>query len=129
VPPLPNTQCAYFNRSELWRNKTLDINAFHFSTYELSTLQAPFAYTPKRFAPTDIQWPPKGIHLSVYFKAPHNAPLSHKYVNVVINYEMYDGILLIEKWLDVIDTNGRGDINLTFNSIEILAVNQLWYNS
>ena len=42
---------------------------------------------------------------------------------------MYDGILLIEKWLDVIDTNGRGDINLTFNSIEILAVNQLWYNS
>ena len=64
-------------------------------------------------APTDIQWPPKGIHLSVYFKAPHFAPLSHKYVTVVVNYEMYDGIPLLAKWLDVIDTSGRGDIDLS----------------
>jgi hypothetical protein len=40
---------------------------------------------------------------------------------------MYDGIPLIAKWLDVIDTSGRGDIDLSFNSVEILAVNQPWY--
>ncbi|CAF1910258.1 unnamed protein product [Rotaria magnacalcarata] len=39
---------------------------------------------------------------------------------------MYDGIPLLVKWLDVIDTSGRGDIDLSFNSIEILAVNQPW---
>ena len=123
----PNTQCAYFNRTDFWKNKGLDTKAFHFSTYEVSTPKAPFAYTPKRFAPSDIQWPPKGIHLSVYFKAPYYAPLSHKYVTVVVNYEMYDGIPLLVKWLDVIDTSSRGDIDLSFNSVEILAVNQPWY--
>jgi hypothetical protein len=123
---IPNTQCAYFNRTDFWKNKALDEKAFHFSTYEVGTPKAPFKYTPKRSAPADIQWPPKGIHLSVYFKAPHIAPLSHKYVTVTVNYEMYDGIPLIVKWLDVIDT-GRGDIDLSFNSVEILAVNQPWY--
>ena len=123
----PNTQCAYFNRTDFWKNKQLDVKAFHFSTYEVGTPKAPFSYTPKRFAPSDIQWPPKGIHLSVYFKAPYYAPLFHKYVTVVVNYEMYDGIPLLAKWIDVIDTSGRGDIDLSFNSVEILAVNQPWY--
>jgi hypothetical protein len=125
---IPNTQCAYFNRTDFWRNKGIDTLAFHFSTYEVSTPVAPFSYTPKRFAPTDIQWPPKGVHLSVYFKAPSNASISHKYVTVVVNYEMYDGIPLIAKWLTVIDTSGGGNINLSFNSVEILAVNQPWYS-
>jgi hypothetical protein len=124
---IPNTQCAYFNRTDFWRNKALDTRAFHFSTYEVGIPKAPFAYTPIRSAPADIQWPPKGIHLSVYFKAPYYAPLSHKYVTVVVNYEMYDGIPLLAKWLDVIDTSSRGDIDLSFNSVEILAVNQPWY--
>jgi len=53
--------------------------------------------------------------------------LAHKYVTVVVNYEMYDGIPLLSKWLDVIDTSGRGDIDLSFNSVEFLAVNQPWY--
>ncbi len=124
---IPNTQCAYFNRTEFWKNKAFDTQAFHFSTYEVSTPTAPFSYTPKRFAPADIQWPPKGVHLSVYFKAPSNASVSHRNVTVVVHYEMYDGIPLMSKWLDVIDTSGRGDIDLSFNSIEILAVNQPWY--
>jgi hypothetical protein len=123
---IPNTQCAYFNRTEFENNKALDTTAFHFTTYESGPPKAPFAYKPKRSAPSDIQWPPKGIHLSVYFKAPFFAPLTHKYVTVVVNYEMYDGIPLLVKWLDVIDTSGRGDIDLSFRSIEILAVNQPW---
>ena len=122
----PNTQCAYFNRTDFTRNRALDTAAFHLYTYETSTPQAPFSYTPKRSAPADIQWPPKGIHLSVYFKAPYLAPLAHKYVIVVVNYEMYDGIPLVVKWLDVIDTSGRGDIDLSFRSIEVLAVNNPW---
>ncbi|CAF0914742.1 unnamed protein product [Rotaria sordida] len=123
---MPNTQCAYFNRTEFWRTKTLDTTAFHFSTYEVGIPKAPFKYTPKRSAPADIQWPPKGIHLSIYFKAPYYAPLAHKYVTVVVNYEMYDGIPLIAKWLDIIDISGRGDIDLSINSVELLAVNQPW---
>ena len=123
----PGTHCAYFNRTTFWHNKTLDAQAFHFKSYEVATPTAPFSYKPNRFAPEDIQWPPKGIHLRVYFEAPYIAPLAHKYVTVVVNYEMYDGIPLLSKWLDVIDTSGRGDIDLSFNSVEFLAVNQPWY--
>jgi hypothetical protein len=47
-------------------------------------------------------------------------------VTVVVHYEMYDGIPLLAKWLDVIDTTGRSNIDLSFNSVEILAVNQPW---
>ena len=122
----PNTQCAYFNRTEFWRNKEPDTLAFHFASYKVGIPKAPFAYTPRRSAPSDIQWPPKGVHLSVYFEAPFYAPLSHKYVTVVVNYEMYDGIPLLVKWLDVIDTSGRGDIDFSFDSVEVLAVNQPW---
>lgn len=124
---IPNIHCAYFNRTDFWKMKSLDTTAFHYSTYEVGVPEAPFAYTPKRFAPSDIQWPPKGIHLSVYFKAPYFAPLAHKYVTVIVNYEMYDGIPLLAKWIDVIDTTGAGNINLSFNAIEILAVNKQWY--
>jgi hypothetical protein len=123
---IPNVHCAYFNRTAFWTNKALDSTAFHFSSYELSKPVAPFAYKPNRYAPADIQWPPKGLHLSVYFKAPFYAPLSHKYVTVIVNYEMYDGIPLLVKWLDVIDVSSKGDIDLSFNSIELLAVNQPW---
>ena len=123
----PNTQCAYFNRTAFWQNMTVDAQAFHFVSYEVGTPTAPFPYTPRRFAPADIQWPPKGVLLSVYFKAPTTAPTSHQNVTVVVNYEMYDGIPLLSKWLDVIDTSGRGDIDLSFNSVEFLAVNQPWY--
>jgi hypothetical protein len=124
---IPNTQCAYFNRTDFWKNKAANDRAFHYSSYEVGTPIAPFAYTPKRSAPSDIQWPPKGVRLSVTFEAPHLAPISHKYVNVVVHYEMYDGIPLVVKWLDVIDTSGRGDIDLSFKSVELLAVNQPWY--
>ena len=48
---IPNTQCAYFNRTEFWNNKALDTRAFHYSTHEVSTPTAPFSYTPKRGAP------------------------------------------------------------------------------
>ena len=124
---VPNTQCAYFNRTDFAKTKTLDPQAFHYATHETSKPVAPFSYTPKRGAPADIQWPPKGLRLSVYFKAPHDAPIAHKYVTVIVHYEMYDGIPLLSKWLEVIDTSGRGDINLSFISIEFLAVNQPWY--
>ena len=48
-------------------------------------------------------------------------------VTVVVHYEMYDAIPLLSKWLDVIDTSGRGDIILSFDSVELLSVNMPWY--
>jgi hypothetical protein len=53
--------------------------------------------------------------------------MAHQNVTVVVHYEMYDGIPLLAKWLDVIDISGQGNIDLSFNSVEILAVNQPWY--
>ena len=65
---IPNTQCAYFNRTEFTRNRALDTQAFHYSTHEVSTPTTPFSYTPKRSAPADIQWPPKGCSFNSLFQ-------------------------------------------------------------
>ncbi|CAF1266461.1 unnamed protein product [Didymodactylos carnosus] len=123
---LSNAHCAYFNRTLFWTNKTKDPMAFHFKSYDVLQPQAPFKYTPKRHAPSDIVWPPKGIHLKVYFQAPWYAPMPHQYVIVSVNYEMYDGIPLIVKWLEVIDVEQAGDVDLSFISVELLAVNLPW---
>ncbi|CAF1288987.1 unnamed protein product [Didymodactylos carnosus] len=123
---LSNIHGAYFNRTAFWNNKTIDSMAFHFVSYEILDIQAPFKYTPKRFAPNTIIWPPKGIHLKVYFAAPWWAPIPHSYVSVSVNYEMYDGIPLLSKWIEVIDKGQKSDIDLSFKSIELFSVNQPW---
>ena len=43
---------------------------------------------------------------------PYSTSFRIKYVTVIVHYEMYDGIPLIVKWLEVNDTSGRGDIDL-----------------
>ena len=47
----------------------------------------------------------------------------YAYVNRTLSYE----IPLLAIWLDVIDTSGQGTLNLSFDSVETLAVNQPWY--
>ena len=64
----PNTQCAYFNRTDFGRNKALDTQAFHLATHEVGIRVAPFSYSSKRGAPSDIQQNRSSITLIAILK-------------------------------------------------------------
>jgi hypothetical protein len=42
-------------------------------------------------SPSNVSWPPQGLHLEVHFVAPASAPPEHKTIDLVIHYEMYVG--------------------------------------
>ena len=69
---------GYLNRTALAENVTFDPNAFHFVSYRTLKPEAPFKYKPRRGAPDDIVWPPRGLRLDVTFKAPFWAPRYHQ---------------------------------------------------
>ena len=84
---------AYLNRSALED----DIHpskggSFEYIGYETKDPVAPYPYKPKRGAPSNIEWPPKGLHAYFMFKAPTSSPPSHQDVIVVVHYEIYIGM-------------------------------------
>ena len=120
---------AYLNRSALALDSHLDMGAFHFVSYETTTPVAPFPYSPRRGAPKDIVWPPAGLRLDVFFKAPFWAPLYHQQVTVTVHYEMYDGAPLLAKWVTITGLPAiRDKVEVFVNSVEYLAVNWQWAN-
>lgn len=42
-------------------------------------------------SPTNVSWPPQGLHLEVHFVAPSTAPAEHQTIDLVMHYEMYVG--------------------------------------
>ena len=107
---------AYLRRE--WLDEfTSDPQAFQFVSYECGPTQAPFAWQRVRHAP-DLPWPAPGVRLSLLFAAPEDSII--KGVEAVVNCELYDGIPLLCKWLEL--RNGT-DRNIRLNSFtsEVLA--------
>ncbi|ELU10770.1 hypothetical protein CAPTEDRAFT_200204 [Capitella teleta] len=124
---LTNIPRAYLNRTALSQDKQANINAFHYVSHSTHSPQAPFKYTPKRGAPKDTKWPPKGLRLDVRFKAPFHAPSIHQQVTVVIHYEIYDGCPLMAKWLTVEASSiVQKKVMLKIEAVELLSVNWQW---
>ncbi len=128
---LTNIPRGYLNRTALAADTHLDHQAFHFVSYSTSPPQAPFPYSPRRFAPKDIVWPPKGLRLEVTFKAARTAPAAHQAVTVVVTYEVYDGIPLLAKWLTVsASPEGAAErVKAAISSVEYLNLNHQWATS
>ena len=42
-------------------------------------------------SPTNVSWPPQGLHLEIHFTAPSTAPPQHQTIDLAIHYEMYTG--------------------------------------
>ncbi len=78
-----NLTRAYLNRTDLWERAKPNTDSFQFVKYETSNPEARYPYLPRRGAPSNITWPPKGLHLSVHFQAPNSAPANHKRVQVI----------------------------------------------
>ena len=80
-----------------------------------------YPWTPKYNAvPTD--WPAKGLRMEMTF-APTGNMVNVKDVKVKVNYEIYQGLPVIAKWIEVIN-DGVKSVVLDELESEVLAVNQ-----
>jgi hypothetical protein len=95
---------------------TGDPNAFRFVGYEVGETKARFPWARKRYA-ADMPWPPRGASLRLRFEPPEGVLPG---VGVTVCYEMYEGIPLLGKWLEV-HNGGEQAVRLNTFTSEILA--------
>jgi hypothetical protein len=95
---------------------TADPNAFRFADYQVGKPEARFAWNRKRYS-DDLPWPPKGVSLKLRFQPPAGQLPG---VTVAVCYEMYEGIPLLAKWLEV-RNDGPKAVRLNTFVSEILA--------
>lgn len=70
--------------------------------------------------PTD--WPAKGLRMEMTFSPTENM-VNVKDIKVKVNYEIYQGVPVVAKWIEVIN-GGDKSIRLNEMESEVLAVNQ-----
>lgn len=99
-------------RPEWLERMTAPGGAFRFTRYESGRTAARFAYPGKQ------AWPPPGASVTLHFSPPEDGPAG---VEVLVHYEMYDGIPLLSKWLTVRNGGGR-PVALDRFTAETLAV-------
>jgi hypothetical protein len=90
-------------------------NSFQFSSYEIGAIKERFAW--KRYS-AQSTWPPVGKSLTLFFVPPGD---KLKGLKLSINYEIYQGIPLLAKWLSIHNGSDKPVRLNTFTS-EILAV-------
>ena len=95
---------------------TADPAAFRFRDYETGPIPERFRWARKRSA-EDRPWPPRGIRLVLRFDPPGSLPRG-PLVSVV--YELYDGVPLLGKRLEIENT-GAVSVRLDTYRAEILA--------
>ncbi|MCX5644248.1 MAG: alpha-galactosidase [Phycisphaerae bacterium] len=95
---------------------TSDPNAFQFAGYETGETKARFAWARKRYA-AGLPWPPPGASLKLRFEPPEEMLPG---VVVTVCYEMYQGIPLLAKWLEI-HNGGAQAVRLKAFTSEILA--------
>lgn len=112
---------SFINRSSI---SVLD-SAFEMVNYTIGSPTAPYPWTPGyRHSPTNVSWPPKGKTLTVLFKPPANvASSSHAGILVYVNYELYQGVPILAKWMMVKNTMDT-PVQVTAITIEVLATNK-----
>lgn len=93
-----------------------DPNAFRFVDHEVGTPEARFAWNRKRYG-EDLPWPPRGVSLKLRFQPPANQLPG---VTALVCYELYEGIPLLAKWLEI-HNHGSKAIRLNTFTNEILA--------
>jgi hypothetical protein len=95
---------------------TSDPNAFQFVGCETGPTRARLAWNRKRYA-ADLPWPPPGASLRLRFQPPAG-PLEG--VAATVCFEMYQGIPLLAKWLEIHNGTAK-PIRLNTFINEILA--------
>ncbi len=92
-------------------------HAFHFARFETGQTQAPFAWKTVRRS-SHAPWPPPGVSLTLHFEPPAGTLPG---IEVLVHYEMYDGIPLMAKWIGVRNAS-HTEVTLNRFTSELLAV-------
>lgn len=92
---------AYLRRDWL-KTMTSPIGAFRCTGHETGRTQERMAWKRVRYAPATA-WPPPGVSLTFKFEPPEG---ELRGVHVVVHYELYDGIPVMAKWLEVRNESG-----------------------
>jgi hypothetical protein len=107
-----------------------DPSAFQFQSIAIGKTQQRFPWKKRReWMPRDLPWPPPGASLVLSFAAPPPAKqdgdqrgkaADARSITVDVHYEIYDGIPVIAKWIEL---HNRGERPIRLNSFvsEILA--------
>ena len=95
-----------------------DPAAFRLVRHETGTTRERFPWKKHpEWLSRDLPWPPPGVSLTLEFQPPEGAGFE---AAVLVHYELYDGIPLVAKWIEV---RNRGQAPLRLNRFvgEILA--------
>ena len=96
--------------------------AFRFTGLEVI---APVARYPwqQKYNAVHAEWPPKGLHVMMHYKAPLNKNDWQTGVEITVHYELYEGMPVIAKWL-TISNNTKTSFVVRETECEVLAINQ-----
>lgn len=72
-----------------------------------------------KWSAEELPWPPPGVALTFHYQAGPQTPV--KDLNVRVHYELYDGIPLIAKWMEI-ENAGVSAVILNSFKAEILAL-------
>ncbi|MGO4292221.1 LamG-like jellyroll fold domain-containing protein [Chitinophaga sp. RAB17] len=97
-------------------------SAFRFDGIELKQPEVRYPWQQKYNA-VHADWPPKGVHVIMHYKAPLYKGDFKKDVEVLVHYELYEGIPVIAKWVTV-ENKGGVAFTVQESESEVLAVNQ-----
>lgn len=76
----------------------------------------------QRYNALKADWPAKGLHVTMTYKPTKEMTLLNDF-EVKVNYEIYQGIPVIAKWFEIINSGNRKVVLNNFES-EVLAINQ-----
>jgi hypothetical protein len=119
---------------DTWLNDlSADETAMHLKDFDTGPIKAPFDWKKRlEWMPDDPDWPPKGIELIMTygFDEAQASTLINEYgfsiseklkkIDVKIHYELYDGIPLLTKWIEVVNRSSE-EIRIDGFQSELLA--------
>lgn len=106
---------AYLRREWLDQLKA-DPAAFRCAGYETGVTKARFPWKRVRYS-ANLPWPPPGVSLTFRFDPPPDGPRG---VAILVHYELYDGVPVLSKWIELRNDSAQPAELKTFTA-EILA--------
>eukprot|EP01045_Picozoa_sp_COSAG04_P010029 COSAG04_NODE_602_length_12195_cov_7.867560_2_plen_332_part_00 len=91
--------------SERW-NLTRGADDFVYVSHELGAPSADWAWTPGARNSVMADWPPTGVQLRVRFRAPPGRCGCYCKLEIVVVYELYDGLPTFGKWVEASNAGG-----------------------
>ena len=99
---------------------TADPEAMRLVGFEVGTPSERLAWKRVRHHAPDVAWPPKGVGLRLDFAMPEGVGEPLASVRVAVCYELYDGVPLYAKWIEV-ENGSDASVRVDDFTSEILA--------